>query len=225
MNDKLPIIAIDGPAGVGKTSVSRALAEALGFYFFSSGLIYRVIAWRLIEAGWRPGLDIQEEKLGELNLSIGADGGVILEGQSVVADLHAEEISTGASVASTVPAVRELSNRVQRETVARIIAEKTFPGVILEGRDIGTVVFPEARHKIFLTASEEVRAQRRFLERKDTPGSEEQSTVQAAIRERDQRDANRDVAPLKPAEDAMEIDTGPLSLEEVVASILTYVRS
>ena len=219
----IPVLAIDGPAGVGKTSVSRAVAKALGYYFFSSGLIYRVMAWRVLQAGWKPGLEVPMEPLKDLQLSIGSDGSVELDGHPVTVDLHSEEISSGASIVSTVQAVRDLSNRIQRETVVRIGKQNAFPGVILEGRDIGTVVFPDAKHKIFLTASEEVRAQRRFLERSTADDGRSAKAVQAAIRERDQRDQNREVAPLKPATDALVIDTGTMTLEEVIQAVIARV--
>ena len=221
----LTIIAIDGPAGVGKTSVSKRIAEELGYYFFSSGLIYRVIAWQLLKTGWHSNAGNVLEHLGNFALSIGEGGVVVLNETPITADLHDEAISKAASELSALIEIRTLSNQVQKDTVTRIEKEGTYPGVVLEGRDIGTVVFPDANRKIFLTASEKVRAERRILERSEVASEREKQAVQSAIRERDERDQTRAIAPLKPAEDAHVIDTGSFTLEEVVQKVLGILKS
>lgn len=219
----MELIAIDGPGGVGKSTVARALGDALGYYFLSSGMIYRAMAWYMIAHGWQVECSPRADALDGFSMRIDGDGGLWIDDQKTTADLNTEQISRAASLISALPEIRERSNQVQRETVRRIGEEASFPGVILEGRDIGTVVFPDAAHKFFLTASEAVRAERRFREKQgETPGLT-QEAVQKALRERDHRDETRAVAPLKAAEDALRVDTSSLSLSEVVQTLLETV--
>lgn len=226
----IPVIAIDGPAGVGKSTVSRRVAAALGYYFLSSGMIYRAMAWYLLQQGWDGRSPPDADLLARLTLRVDQRGEVWVNGRNVTGELSTERISQCASIVSAVPSVRERSNAVQRETVAAMGREGAFPGVVLEGRDIGTVVFPEARHKFFLTADEDERARRRFeeLAAKQSGGAEpgaDKDAVLRALRERDARDRAREVAPLVKAPDALEVDTTHLSLDEVVARLLREVRS
>ena len=148
----VPVIALDGPAGVGKSTVAKRVAAALGYYFLSSGMIYRAMAWYLLQRGWNGVSAPDSDLLADLALRVDAQGDVWVGGRKVTPELSAERISQCASIVSTVLAIRDRSNAVQRETVAAIGKERTFPGVVLEGRDIGTVVFPGARYKFFLTA-------------------------------------------------------------------------
>lgn len=219
------LIAIDGPGGVGKSSLARLLAERLGYYFLSSGIIYRAMAWLLLKRGWQPEQPADPAQLEDFSLRIGADGELSVNGAPVREDLHAESISHAASVVSALPAVRERSNQVQRDTVARIARDGSYPGVILEGRDIGTVVFPDARHKFFLTASEATRAERRFKEKAQVQPGLTREAVQAGLRERDHRDVTRAVAPLKAAEDAIAVDTSALNLEQVADKVLALMAA
>ena len=234
----IKLIAIDGPGGVGKTTVSRRLAENLGYYFLSSGMIYRAMAWYMAQRKEGPAPDAESEPqadsrprtqaaqppdltlLEDFALRIDGAGGLWVNGASVSGALHTEEISRAASLISVFPEVRARADQVQRDTVRRIEEEGSYPGVILEGRDIGTVVFPSATHKFFLTAGEEVRAERRFREKQAEDPTLTREAVQTALRERDERDETRDVAPLKPADDAEVVDTSTLSLEQVVALML-----
>jgi cytidylate kinase len=223
------VIAIDGPAGVGKSTTAKRLAERLGYYFLSSGMIYRAMAWHLLGQGWRmdagaPPVERVERDLAELDVRVIAGGRVLVAGRDVTEALRDEAVSQAASVISAVSAVRERSNRVQRDTVAGIGSSGAYPGVVLEGRDIGTVVFPDARHKFFLTAREEVRAQRRFAEQGAGNPRANLGAVREALQERDARDSGRAIAPLVPAPDARIVDTSDLTLEQVLEKILADLK-
>ena len=217
------LIAIDGPGGVGKSTVARSLSDALGYYFLSSGMIYRAMAWHMLGQGWRTTAVPHPDLLRDFAMRIGGAGELWINDRQVTADLNTEEISAAASLISAVPQVRDRSNQVQRDTVRRIGEEGTYPGVILEGRDIGTIVFPDATYKFFLTASEEIRAERRFKEQQPVNPGLTQQAVQKTLGERDRRDETRDVAPLKAADDAIVIDTSTLSLTKVVETMLETI--
>jgi cytidylate kinase len=216
------IVAIDGPAGAGKSTVARAVAERLGFALVDTGAIYRCVA---LKAAQRHIAWTDEERLGELAVTLDIDfhfvdhvNRVRLEGEDVTDAIRAPEMSRAASLVSSRPAVRagllELQRRLARE-------EPT--GAVLEGRDIGTVVFPEAEAKIFLTASKETRARRRYeeLRAKGTPTTYEAVLADQIVRDRE--DETRPIAPLKPADDAVLVDTTGLPTDEVVARIVAIV--
>jgi CMP/dCMP kinase len=206
------VIAIDGPAGAGKSTVARALAQRLGFTYLDSGAMYRCVALAGIEAG----ADLDDgAATGELaaSLAIGLDGErVELDGRDVSAAIRSPEVTDASSRVSVHPAVREAMVARQRQLVAagRYVAE---------GRDIGTVVSPEAPLKVFLTASPEERARRRAEQT-----GEGLEPVLAAQRERDARDEGREHSALRAAEDAVELDTTGLALEEVVDRVVTLAR-
>jgi cytidylate kinase len=190
------LVALDGPAGAGKSTVARAVADALGFTYLDTGAMYRCVGLR---AQARPG-----DRVDASALDIRFDGDrVLLDGEDVSAAIRTPEAAQAASRVATDPAVRDALVAKQRELIAGA-------DWVAEGRDIGTVVAPGAEVKIWLTASPEERARRREL-----PVEE--------LRERDERDASRDVAPMKPAEDAVEVDTTGLSIDEVVARIVGLV--
>ena len=219
------IIAIDGPGGVGKSSVSRLLAERLGYYFLSTGLLYRALAWWFLEAGWQSTQAPPLERLAALALEIRADGALAVNGKPIQADLHQAAISDAASRLSTQAPVRDAINMLLRELVEAMARQGRFPGVILEGRDMGTVVFPGASHKFFLTASAHARARRRHLEMAGNAAAPSFEETLNDLEERDRRDSTREVAPLKPAGDAMLVDTSSLGLEEVVQVLSKTIRS
>lgn len=206
------VIAIDGPAGAGKSTVARAVAEELGFTYLDSGAMYRGVALAALEGG----VDLDDgEALGDLaeGLEIGFDGRLVLLGhRDVSREVRSPEVTAAASRVSVHPRVREAMVARQRQLieVGRYVAE---------GRDIGTVVSPEAPLKIFLTASDEERARRRAAET-----GEDVETVLAAQRQRDARDTEREHGALRPAEDAVELDTTGLSLQQVVARVVALAR-
>jgi cytidylate kinase len=206
------VIAIDGPAGAGKSTVARRLAEALGFTYLDSGAMYRSLALAALNAA----VDVDDgEALGELARSVTIEldrACVVLDGHDVSAQIRTPEVSAAASHVSVHPAVREAMVERQRELIAagRYVAE---------GRDIGTVVSPDSPLKIFLNASDTERARRR-----STETGENEAEVLAAQAERDTRDREREVGALRPAEDAVELDTTGLDVDEVVARVAELAR-
>jgi CMP/dCMP kinase len=202
------VIAIDGPAGAGKSTVARALARRLGFTYLDSGAMYRAVALAAIRAG----IDLDDGgRLGELAaaLDIGVNGGVVsLNGADVSADIRDPAISAAASRVSVHPQVRAAVVALQR-------ALMKDGGYVAEGRDIGTVVAPDAALKVFLTAAARERARRRAAQTGESAGA-----VLAALRDRDRRDAGREHAPLRRAPDAVEVDTTGLDVEAVVDRIV-----
>jgi len=206
------VIAIDGPAGAGKSTVARAVAAALGFTYLDSGAMYRCVAL----AGLERGADLDDpEEMGEVarSLRIELDGDRVgLDGREVGAAIREPRVTEAASRISVHPAVREAMVARQRELIAagRYVAE---------GRDIGTVVSPDAPLKVFLTASPEERARRRAAQT-----GEDQASVLAAQRKRDERDETREHSALRAADDAVELDTTGLDLDEVVARVVELAR-
>ena len=202
------VIAIDGPAGAGKSTVARAVAAALGLTYLDSGAMYRCVAL----AALRAGADLDDSgALGELARSVRIeldDGYVGLDGEDVGAAIREPEVTAAASRVSVHAPVREAMVAEQR----RLIAAGRY---VAEGRDIGTVVSPDSPLKVFLTATPEERARRRAAQT-----GEDEAAVLAAQRERDERDETRAHSALRPAEDAVEIDTTGLSLDEVVARVV-----
>ena len=207
------IVAIDGPAGAGKSTIARAVAERLGFVLVDTGAIYRAVA--LVSRRRR--VEAEAELAGLLDgLQIELDGSIVrLDGADVSAAIRTPEISMHASVVSAMPAVRAGLLDLQRR-----IARQHPKGAVLEGRDIGTVVFPDAPVKIFLTASLQERAGRRALELANRGAPQPLEDVLQEVRLRDERDSQRAVAPLKPAEDAVLVDTTGRSIESIVEEIV-----
>lgn len=215
-------IAIDGPSGAGKSTLARSVAEQLGILYVDTGAIYRTIGLHIREQG----IDPKDEQAvtAELpalrvEMNHGADGlqHMVLNGRDVTEEIRLPEISRYASAVSAHPSVRAYLLEMQR-ALART------QSVIMDGRDIGTVVLPEAEVKVFLTASPEARAQRRTLELEQRGTPEPYEKVLADIRQRDYDDSHRAVAPLRQAEDAVVLDTTELNFQESEAALLRIIR-
>ena len=214
------IIAIDGPVAAGKTTLSKRLANRLGFSLLDTGAIYRAVAL----ASRRRGIDWSDDPsvagaAGQLEIEFRCIGGtnhVILGSEDVTDAIRTPEISQGASLVSALPQVRAALLNLQRR-----LGEQG--DVIAEGRDIGTVVFPEADLKIFLSAKSGIRARRRYEEWRRSGHQETYEEVLEALEERDARDENRSIAPLEPAPDSILLDSSELSIEQVVARALELV--
>ena len=211
------LVAIDGPAGSGKSSVARAVAEELGVVDLNTGAAYRAVALVAL----REGVHLKDgSSLAEISrrVSLGGDGARV-DGVAVPEEeLRAPEVSAAASTVSARPEVRAVLLEVQREAAVRAREEG---GAVVEGRDIGTVVLPEAELKIYLSAAPEERARRRAHQ---TGREAELDRIQEAMKERDRQDSERATSPLKPAPDAVILDTTSLSLEGVIGRVLELAR-
>jgi len=221
-----PIVAIDGPAGAGKSTVARKLAEALGFVLVDTGAMYRVVAVAAKSAGiaWSDGAGVGTladalVTRGALSFERDVEKGVRvrLDGVDVSDAIRMPDIGMGASTVSAFPAVRDALLELQRQA-------GRAGGVVLEGRDIGTVVFPEAEVKFFLTARPEVRARRRHDEHVAKGQTVSFEATLADVLQRDEQDTTRAVAPLKQADDAMLVDSSDFGIDETVARMVTRVR-
>lgn len=215
-------IAIDGPAGAGKSTIARRVARELSFIYVDTGAMYRAMALYLL----REDVDRSNtEQIGEIcqnaEISIKYQNGeqiVLLNGENVNAHLRTEEVGNMASISSAVPRVREKLLSLQRKLAKDM-------SVVMDGRDIGTTILPDADVKIYLTASSLTRAQRRYLELQEKGAVCNLDEIQKDIEERDQRDMNREISPLRQADDAILVDSSDLTIEQVVARILEIFRS
>jgi len=214
-------IAIDGPAGAGKSTIAKRAAEELSFIYVDTGAMYRAIALGLL----RRETDIGDEAaltaaLDEINVSICYVDGeqhVYLNGEDVSSLIRTETVSDMTSRSSAIPMVRAKLTDLQRDLARR-------EDVLMDGRDIGTAILPDADLKIYLTASVETRARRRYLEQVQKGETCSLEEIEEDIRERDYRDSHRETAPLRQAEDAVRIDSSEMTIEEVAAEILRLVK-
>ena len=218
---KHAVVAIDGPAGSGKSTVARMVAEALRLPALDTGAMYRALTWAVLDAGIEPGDSAAVIALAErFDLDVGPP--VRVDGRDVNEAIRTPEVSAAVSVVAAVPEVRVLLVRAQREWIA------VHGGGVVEGRDIGTVVAPDALLKIYLEASEEERARRRQHQDDSGPGAGEatggMAATQAAIRRRDAIDSGRAASPLAVADDAVVLDTTGLSVDGVVDEVLRRYR-
>ncbi|WP_194437892.1 (d)CMP kinase [Vibrio fluminensis] len=222
MSSHTPVITVDGPSGAGKGTLCMQLANKLGFHLLDSGAIYRVLALAAIHHG----VDLESEDAlvalaTHLDVQFIAEGDlvkVILEGEDVSGELRKEQTGMAASKVAALPRVREALLRRQRAFAEGV-------GLVADGRDMGTVVFPQAEVKIFLDASAEERAERRLKQLQDKGLDVKFADLLSEIQERDDRDRNRPVAPLRPAEDALLLDSTLMSIDEVVEKALQYIES
>lgn len=218
----IPVVTVDGPSGAGKGTLSVLLANALGWHFLDSGAIYRVLAVAALHhdlpvddeeciVPLATGLDVNFESVGESHR-------IILEGEDVTDDIRNEEVGAVASQVASLPRVREALLRRQR-------AFQQAPGLVADGRDMGTVVFPYADVKFFLTASAEARAERRYAQLKAKGMDVNIARLLIDIKARDERDSQRSVAPLRPADDAVVIDSTNMNAHDVFETALTLIKA
>jgi cytidylate kinase len=212
----IPVITVDGPGGSGKGTIAMRLAEQLGWHFLDSGALYRLVAVAAMDRN--VSVD-DEEALGKVARSLDVNFGISEEGMVVLLDgnyitgrLRSESVSIFASRIAAFPLVRSA-------LVVRQRAFRKLPGLVADGRDMGTVIFPDAKLKIFLTASAEARAERRYKQLKEKGESVNLTRLFQDIKLRDERDSSRAVSPLRPAEDAHVIDSTELSINEVLQEI------
>lgn len=218
------VVAIDGPSGTGKSSVAKELARQLGAAYLDTGAMYRIVTLWVLRAG----VDLTDPvaisaATAQVPMSVGSDPDAqiaLLAGEDVSHPIRGTEVTGAVSAVSAVPAVRERLVRQQRE-----LAEGSGGAVVVEGRDIGTVVLPDADVKIYLTASAQARALRRNAQNVSGGGADEYERVLADVQRRDHLDSTRAVSPLRPAEDAVQVDTSDMTQDQVVAHLLDLVRT
>lgn len=218
---KTVAIAIDGPAGAGKSTIARRVAAKLGYFYVDTGAIYRTVAYFMDLWGVSPkDVDGVERYIDELTIEIRYDEAgeqhMIMNGMDVTGDIRTSEISQKASLISAHAVVREVLLDMQREVARQ-------HNVVMDGRDIGTVVLPDAQVKIFLTASAEVRAKRRTDEMQAKGQKANYNQILKEIQQRDHQDTHRAIAPLKMCRDSVKVDTSEMDIDQVVATILDIV--
>ena len=218
-----PVITIDGPSGSGKGTIASAVAEKLGFHFLDSGALYRVVALaslnkKLPEDDTRALVELGRTAPIEFKRSSSGDSRVELGGQEVTLELRREEVGDRASRIAAIPALRTALLDRQRRW-------RRMPGLVADGRDMGTVIFPDAILKIYLTASAQIRAERRHKQLINKGMEANIAGLLADIIARDDRDHNREIAPLVPAEDSISIDSTQLTIEEVVTKVLDFAEN
>jgi len=223
VTERAPVLTLDGPSGSGKGTVGQMCARRLGWHYLDSGAIYRALAYIVQQRGIDPG-DVDEIVRQGAKLDMECvpnppeSATIYLEGEKVDDRLRTEDLGRLASELASIPAVRQALLETQRRMLRP-------PGLVADGRDMGTVVFPRAEWRFFLTASAEVRAKRRYKQLKLKGFDVTLAPLFQAIQERDTRDAQRSVSPLKPADDAIVLDTSEMSIDEVVSRVLDHVTT
>lgn len=223
MSDAVPVITIDGPGGSGKGTLAGMLATQLGWNLLDSGALYRLLA----QAAQKHSVALSDERsLAELAVQLdvqfipgvgGSEQRVLLEGLDVTRAIRTETAGAGASQVAALPAVRDA-------LLARQQAFREPPGLVADGRDMGTVVFPDAQLKVFLTASAEIRAERRYRQLLEKGETANLAGLLDDITARDERDMNRSIAPLRPADDAVLLDSSQMSIENVLETVRSLAR-
>lgn len=213
----IPVIAIDGPSASGKGTVAQIVAEQLGYHYLDSGALYRIVALAALRQGidWRDEHALAEMAL-QLDIRFEA-GRILLHDEDISDAVRTEQMSRGASEVAVHPAVRAALLSLQHSF-------RKAPGLVADGRDMATVVFPDARTKIFLTASAEVRAERRYKQLMEKGNRANLADILKDLQERDARDRQRSVAPLQQSSDAELLETSALSIEQAVESVLAHHR-
>lgn len=217
------VVAVDGPSGTGKSTVARRLAASLGARYLDTGAMYRAAALGVLRAGVDPAdASAVADLVAGLSVEVDTDPqtpGVLLDGDDVAAEIRGPEVTTAVSPVSAVPEVRALLVAEQQRLIADAVGDGG--GIVVEGRDIGTVVAPEARLKVFLTAAAAERAARRAAQ----DGTEDVTEVRRAVERRDRFDSSRAASPLRAAEDAVELDTTELGIDEVLSGLHELVTA
>ncbi len=216
------IVTLDGPAGVGKTSLAKRIAEALQVAYLDTGAMYRAVAWRLGEDSWTLENEVLEGLLLSFSFSLAGAGEatqLLLNAEPVPDEyIRTETVGMWASTLAKLSVIRSFLGEAQKSMGADT-------SLVAEGRDMGTVVFPSAKHKFYLDASPEVRAKRRFLQLQEAGKISNLEVITRDMQARDQQDASRAIAPLKPAEDAVIVNTDALDLDGVYGAIMDAIRA
>ncbi len=218
----VPVLALDGPSGSGKGTIGQLCAHEFGWHYLDSGAIYRALAWSALHKGVDTAdveglVSLADGMQLDFEIRLGDVAQVIVNGVNATDSLRTEETGEAASKIAPIQEVRSALLKLQQRA-------REAPGLVADGRDMGTVVFPDAQYKVYLTASVEIRAQRRFDQLNSKGFDVNLARLKESIHARDVRDSSREASPLKPADDAFQIDTSDLSIDEVVARIKDHIK-